>query len=116
MSETNTLAAAGTSYSKTAPSDSTTDSNSLTDTSSQTCLVQIRPVDTAPPSLGVNVGRETRELPAENVGEFKSPQSYLTAVQSFSVNEGLAHIPALSSSKVCVTCRSPKHPSNLSTL
>ena len=56
------------------------------------------------------MGKENRELPTASVGEFRSPHSHLTAIESFSTNEGLAHIPVLNISKVRVTSRALKHP------
>ena len=71
----------------------------MINTAAQTCHVLTTPVDTASPSVGVNVGRETRELPGANIGAFRGPNNYHTAVQSFSVAEGLFHIPAVNNSK-----------------
>ena len=67
-------------------------------------------VATAPQCIDMEYGREARVLPTANIGEFRTPVSRNIALESFSVETGMAHVPVLSKANVRVTSRLPKHP------
>ena len=84
----------------------------LHDTPAQTDpLFGIPPLTTtASPLFEFNLGRESRELPTENVGALQAPVSYIPTLESFSADGGLAHVPVLNNSKVKIASKVPKHP------
>ena len=110
----NTPTAVSTPQNKTAPKStaSQTESGLTIDTHSQTHPVLGLPplVGTDASRVGMSIGREARVLPTGNVGEFRSPIGHHIALESFSAEAGMAHVPVLNKVIVCVSSKFPKHP------